>query len=50
VEPAAGGVFSSGAHGVFFVPEGPGRVEIQAALKSPDGRETRSPKVYLTVP
>jgi hypothetical protein len=49
-EPDGVGVFSSGAHGVFFVPEGSGRVEIHAALKSPEGAETVSPKVILIVP
>lgn len=49
-EPAGSGVFSSGAHGVFFLSEGSGRVEIHAILKTPDGRALRSPKVFLIVP
>lgn len=49
-DPASAGLFSSGAQGVFFIPEGSGRVEIEARLRNPDGSEIVSPKLILVVP
>lgn len=48
VFPAGAGFFSTGATGVFFIPEGTGVVEIEAELEH-EGRHLRSPRLRLHV-